>query len=176
MATVELRAVTMKDGRTQTFGTRTKAKKEIISEFEVRFDYDDGRSLVFDARKCNPETARMLGLHGAKQKIGDEGSDAETTEAYFAECEAMIARLYAGTAFERQGGGGFQDGILVDAMVEVSGQTRDEVIAILKTMGANEKLALRAIAEVADAIDRLQAKRTEGVDASAVAAKFGLKS
>lgn len=170
----DMRAVKMADGRTQMFGKRTKAKKEIISEHEVRFDYDDGRSLVFDTNKCAGTTLRDLTLHGAKQKIGDEGSDADTTEAYFLECEAMIARLYAGTAFERIGSGGFQDGVLIEALVDVSGQTRDQVVATLKTMSGDEKLALRGIAEVADAIARIEAKRSAGVDAASIAAKFGL--
>jgi hypothetical protein len=163
----------MADGRTQTFGTRTKAKKEIISESEVRFDFETGRSLVFDMRRVNSEIARMLGLHGAKQKIGDEGSDADTAEAYEAECRAMVDRLYAGTAFERQGGGGFQDVVLIEALVGASGQSREEVIAILKTMSADEKLALRQIEEVARKIREIEARKSIGVDAASVAAKFG---
>ena len=174
MAQANGTAIAMEDGRTVVFGTRTKAKKEIISDSEVRFDFTTGRSALFDMRKVNPETARMLGLHGAKQKIGDEGSDADTSESYEAECRAMIERLYVGTAFERQGGGGgFQDTVLIEALVEASAQTRDEVVATLKTMSADEKLALRQIPEVASAIKVIEARKSAGVDAAALKAKFG---
>jgi hypothetical protein len=165
----------MQDGRTVVFGSRMKSKKEVISENEIRFDFDNGKSLVFDTRKVSPETLRNLALHGGKQKIGDEGSDADTTEAYEAECRAMVDRLYAGTAFERQGGSGFQDSVLIEALLEVTTQTREEIIATLKGMSTAEKLVVRQVAEVADAIDRINAKRTAGVDTEAVAAKFGLK-
>lgn len=175
MAQANGNAVVMKDGRTVVFGSRMKSKKEVISDNEVRFDYANGSSVIFDLRKVSPEVARLLAIHGAKQKIGDEGSDADTADEYEAVGRAMIDRLYAGTGFDRQGGGGFQDTVLIEALVEVSGQSRDEVVATLKGMSADEKLALRQIAEVADAIARIEAKRAAGVDAGAVAAKFGLK-
>lgn len=168
------KAVNMLDGRTVLFGSRMKVRKEIISDHEVRFDFSNGESLVFDLREVSPDTLRLLALHGAKQKIGDEGADADTTGQFVNAVKAMIDRLYSGTAFDRQGGGGFQDTVLIEALVKVSGQSRDEVSATLKGMSAAEKLALRQIPEVANAISEIEAERAKGIDKSAIAAKFGL--
>lgn len=182
MAQSQGNAVVMKDGRTVVFGSRMKSKKEVISDNEVRFDYANGSTVIFDTRKVSADTLRLLALHGAKQKIGDEGSDADSADEYEAVGRAMIDRLYGGTAFDRQGGGGFQDTVLIEALLDIGATnedgtvaTREQVVAILKGMAAAEKLALRQIAEVADAIARIEAKKSEGVDAGAIAAKFGLK-
>lgn len=177
MAQANGTAVSMKDGRTVVFGSRMKAKKEVISDNEVRFDFANGNSVIFDSRKVNAETLRNLALHGAKQKIGDEGADLDSADDIEGAARAMIDRLYQGTAFVRMGGGGFQDVILIEALVDVSGKARDDVVATLKGMSAEEKMALRQIPEVADAIARAEAKRAAGLDdaaKAAIAAKFGL--
>lgn len=170
----ETNAVILSDGRTATFGVRQKCKKEIISETQIRFDYKNGEVLVFDLSKVDAATLRNLGLHGAKQKIGDEGADEDSADSYHAQCKAMIERLYAGTGFERMGGGGFQDTVLIEALMKVSGMSREDVAAQLKGCSAEEKAALRQMPEVAEAIAAVEKTRGAGVDAGAVAAKFGL--
>lgn len=165
-------SVEMKDGRTVVFGKRQKARKEIIGESQVRFSFLNGESFIFDLVEVNEETLRLLALHGAKQKIGDEGSDEDSAQSYYEVCAAMCDRLYAGTAFERQGGGGFQDVILIEALVRATGQTRDEVAATLKTCSAAERAALRTEPAIAEQIKAIEAERSKDVNAADVLAKF----
>lgn len=164
--------VCMKDGRNVSFGKRAKCRKEIISDTQIRFDYRNGQTLIFERTRCDTKVLMDLAMHGAKQKIGDEGSDEDTAESYFAKCAAMVDRLYAGTAFERQGGGGFQDGILIEALVQVTGQSRDEVVATLKTCSPEERAALRTEPAIAVAIKRIEAERSKDVAVDDVMKKF----
>lgn len=171
----ETTVVRMKDGRDVSFGKRAKCRKEIISDTQVRFDYRNGLTLIFDRTRCDGKTINDLSLHGSKQKIGDEGSDEDTADSYYGKCAAMIDRLYAGTAFERQGGGGFQDTILIEALVEVTGQSRDEVVATLKTCSPEERAALRTEDAIAVVIKRIEAERSKDVKPEDVMKKFAPK-
>lgn len=171
----DAKTITMSDGRIVVFGKRQKCRKEIISETEIRFDYLNGKVLVFDISKCEAETQRNLGLHGGKQKIGDEGSDEDSADSYHAVCAAMIDRLYAGTAFERAGGGGFQDTILIEALVRATGQSYSEVAATMKTCDAAERAALRTDETVAKFIKEVEAERSKDVNAADVMKKFVVK-
>lgn len=171
----EAKMVKMLDGREVSFGIRMKRKTETLENgAKVRFDFPTMQTLIFEVDRCDSATRDLLTAHGASQKIGDECADLDTPEECFKACDAMIQRLYAGTGFERQGGGGFQDSTLIDALTELSGKERTEVAEVVKSMSSAERTAMRQVEQVKAIIDRIDAQKSKGADVGALMGKLGL--
>jgi hypothetical protein len=123
-----------------------------------------------------PTMAAMLTLHGYKQKVGDEGADAETSEEYYERALAMHARVLDGSAFERAEGVRFESTEdLVAAIAELQKIEDLQVVRdLVKALKGPEREALRAHKEVKKIMDRNAAKKVADskVDANALLAKL----
>lgn len=168
-------AVKMTDGRTVSFGQRQKLDKELLVRdglvYGVRFNFRNGESHILDLAKVPVATRAQLTGHGGSQKVGDECADLDSIEDMIEAVVAMIERLYTGNwTAERQGFAG--QSILIEALIEVTKQTRDQVRAVLKTLTAKERSALKADATVKAIYDRIEAERSKDVDTSKLLGKF----
>lgn len=169
-----MKEVKMLDGRTVKFGSRMKRRTEVLEDgAKVRFDFPNGVSILFDLALCDDKTQALLKAHGASQKIGDESADLDSVDQCIAATDAMIARLYGGTAFERLGGGGFVDNTLIQALVNL-GADREEATETVKAATSAERAALRQVPQIKAEIDKIDAAKTKDVDVSKLLGKFGL--
>lgn len=164
--TTKGRAIAMNDGRTVIFSEKQKIKKDYGVKDDgnvfALIDFDNGQSVEV---LIDPKSKVGLELcgHGTVQKLGDAAAGAETTEDAQEAVLEVAARLNAGVFNkEREGGGGSAKGAseLVLALVEVMGQTKDEVRDTLSKLSASEKMALRKVKPVAEAIEKIKASRS----------------
>jgi len=123
-----------------------------------------------------PTMAAMLTLHGYKQKVGDEGADAETSEEYYERALAMHARVLDGSAFERAEGIRFESTEdLVVAMAEY--QKMDDLQKVrdfVRDLKVPQRDALRAHKDIKKILDRNAAKKVADskIDVDALFAKL----
>jgi hypothetical protein len=123
--------------------------------------------------------------HGYEQKLGDEmayqkkADEAEPTlEDKIVWVDTLIDRLN-GLEWNttREGGGGLAGvGLLVQALIALSGKSKDEVRAILKPMSREEQAALKRHPPIKAKIDEIEAERAarSGVDVSSTLGNLGL--
>lgn len=171
----EVTGVKMDDGRVVGFGKRQKLDKEILFRdgfaYAVRFNFRDGASITLDLSKVPVEIGAHLVAHGASQKCGDECADLDSVADMFAAVEAMIERLTSGNwSAERQGFAG--QSILIEALIEVTGQTREQVREVLKTLTAKERAALKTDKLIKPVYDRIETERAKDVNTGDLLAKF----
>lgn len=168
-----MKVVKMQDGREVKFGDRMKRRTEVLDEgARVRFDYPNGETRIWERDRCDSKTRDLLTAHGASQKIGDECADLDSVEECISASDAMIARLYAGTAFDRIGGGGFVDTTLIQALVNL-GADRDEATETVKGATSGERAALRQVEAIKAEIDKIEAAKPKA-DVTHLLGKFGL--
>lgn len=130
-APAEVEKVTMTDGRVVEFAGKRKLLKEVVingTSVSVRFDLRNGETRTFEV----PQSLLLqFAGHGASQKIGDETAGETDVEDMVLAIDNISARLSEGEwGAERKAGGGFSGaGIVVKALVAVSGKSVEEVKA-----------------------------------------------
>jgi hypothetical protein len=180
-------AIKMTDGREVQFPGDTKAVTALLradgSEAEeqsevvgIRFDFRNGETMTAtaaDAEKWGLTTRFVV--HGLSQKIRDNYASVKEVDDAWEATNQLLMQLTKGTWSERATGEAGA-GVLLRALVEVTGQTPEDVRNTLSTMSASEKIFLRNSDELRPIITRLEAQRAGAVDKSAVLAKFNLKA
>lgn len=181
----ELRPVTMKDGRVVNFAGKRKMNKDVViaedrSGVSVRIDFDNGETGLY------PVPAHLLleaAGHGMSQKLGDYVAglvDKDTKEP--ASSDDMYLEI--GTLYDRlspdgstwnqagEGGGGATGGsLVVQALMELKGKTREAIIDFINSIVKEEEAkgnkvtrqavyqSFRGVASVKAIVDRLQAEK-----------------
>jgi len=179
MATETVRTpVTMTDGRIVEFTTKQKLSKTTTiadGQVSVQLDFRNGATRTFVI-----PSAMLLQFagHGAEQKLGDAIAGEETLEDGVEAVDDLIARLNAGEWLAKRQSGAFAgQSILIQALVEASGKSVEDIRAFLSTKNHAEKLALRKAASIAPIIARLEAakpKKESNVDTGALLADLGV--
>lgn len=158
---VEIKTVTMDDGRTVEFSGKKRLDKSIIIEgdtVKVRLDFVNGETRTFTVP---PSLLLQCAGHGASQKLGDEISDVTDIEDAIEAIDQLMARLEQGEWRVTREGGTSMAGasILAKALVEVTGQPIGMVRQYLTGLDNKTKAALRASAEVGPTVQRLEAEK-----------------
>ena len=153
------------------FGTRQQCKKQVLRDSNgkptgVRLLFRDGSQEQWNVADTSPDMLLELAIHGGKQKFGDEGAKEKVTtpEEFRAAVATMINRVYAGTAFERQGGTGFVESDLAQAVAAVKGVPVEAATKFIKTLTNGQKAKIKVFGPVKIILDNLAAKRAEGVE------------
>ena len=140
--------------------------KKTITGTVLTITTDGQPDIRIDLKDLAPAIADRAALHGLSQKIGDAASsktnDAERYEA-MAAVAAHIADANDGDDWNRKpaGDGSGGDGLLVRALVELTGAPRDAIRAKVGAMSKKDQAALRASEPVAGVIARLRAPAPE---------------
>lgn len=174
-------------------GNGTAATKEgarvpvIAGEIEgtvLTLTFQDGRKLIIDGDKLTPEIQKAAMMHGLKQKTVDAAAIAKDTtngrsaslQDKFEAVEEVVNRLTGENATwnkVREGGSGTAPGagLLVRALMELSGKDRAHTVAFLEGKSKEEVAALRRNEKVALIIARLQAEAAKADAEKAKGAK-----
>jgi hypothetical protein len=166
---------------------------------KVRLDYANGETrdvfipggeivmeLLGDP-STDPRIQHLLkaACHGYEQKLGDEmayqpkkDEPEPTLEDKIEWVDELIGRLAALEWTQaREGGGGLAGaGVLVQALVSLSGKSKDDIRAFLKPLSKEERAAIKRTSPVKEKIQEIEdeiAKRN-GVDGEKVLAGLGL--
>lgn len=145
--------ITMADGRKVDFPGETKALKDfgVSAEGMIvgRIDFVNGqtKTIVIDPIASSALTL-LAAAHGLSQKIGDSYSALKDPDDMASTAASLIARLTEkGADGWRQaraaGSGDAGIGLLVKALMEVSGADEDTVRTYLDTLSTEVKKALR---------------------------------
>ena len=178
--TVEKTPVAMTDGTTVDFGKKQKLLKTSTigddGSVSVRLDFVNGEVRNF----AIPSTLMArFAAHGAEQKLGDAiAGESEVADAILS-VDALIERLSAGEwAMRREAGAFTGTSVLIQALVERSGKTVEEIKAFLAPKTAQEKTAIRRSEQLRPIIDRIEAakasKSKTAVDTNALLSELGL--
>lgn len=146
--------------------TQTAAVSASINDatMVLTLTFKDGRTLDIDALSLNEDIRNAALLHGLKQKLVDAaaiGRDTETgRSATLSDKYEAVREVYdritgpVGTWNKiRAAGDGVQSGgLLVRAIMQLSGKAREEVVAQLDAMSKEQRTALRANKRVAEVI------------------------
>ena len=180
-STVEKIPVTMTDGRTVEFNKKQKLiKTSTINEdtgvITTVLDFVNGETRTFTAPGS---LVLRFAAHGIEQKLGDAIAGENDIADAVLSVDDLIKRLEAGEWNMTRSAGAFSGtSILLQALVEASGKTTEEVKAYLSTKSQAEKLALRRSDKVRPIIERLEAakasKSKTSVDTDALLGELGL--
>lgn len=183
----EVEVVTMSDGRTVEFaGAKTKVLKEAIvkvtrgdavvdvpldqltaeelanthvGDIFVRMDFRNG---TFRDFPLNPSLGLRFAAHGALQKYGDQlaGEDAPDLDDWAASVDKLHKQLTEGEWKKaREGGSMAGTSVLIMALVEITGKTKEEVAEYIKDWNQAEKAAMRRDPEVAPIVKRIEEEK-----------------
>lgn len=161
--------VTMKDGRILEFTERGKCITE-ETEAGLRFNFKSGDQLEVAVADLQPLHERFL-LHGIKQKYQDEFASAGDAEDAYEWVSDLHTRLLRGEWRETaEGGGGVSGaGLLVRALMEVFGKSREDIKAYLADKSRKEQEILREHGPIKAKIDEIKARAPKSVDNAAKA-------
>lgn len=170
--------VKMEDNRVVEFaGKRKLLKSSFVTEdgrVQTRLDFRNGATRLFTVPTAM--VAKFAG-HGAEQKLGDEIAGLDDVDDCVIAIDELIDRLYNGEwGVKREANGLAGTSVLLKALVEYSGKTRDEIAAFLKDRTQAEKMALRINPAVKAIVDRLEAEKTSKgakVDTTALLGQLG---
>lgn len=168
--------------------TDTKTVKAVASAIEngtLKLTFSHGKTLAIDATMLNPELLAYAALHGLKQKLvdaaailrnPDTGASATIDDKYDAVRE-IYDRITSpdGTWNKVRGdgtGGGASVGLLVRALMAMTGKNEDDTRAQLDACTDDEVKALRGNPKVAAKIAEFKNAASK-IDTGALLAKFG---
>lgn len=181
---VEKIDVTMEDGSTVQFNKKQKlVKTSTIADdgsVNLRLDFSNGSVRSFALPASSPLYGRFA-AHGAEQKLGDAiAGESDMGDAVLA-VDDLMTRLNAGEWTVTRAAGSFSGtSILIQALVEVSGKSIEDIKAFLADKTQAEKLALRRSDKLRPTIERLEAdkasKSKNQVDTDALLGDLGIGS
>lgn len=176
-------SVTMSDGRTQLFNKKQKLVKTSTIDDNGNFtglvlDFVNGETRTF-----TPPTSLLgrFAAHGAEQKLGDAiAGETDISDAVLS-VDDLLGRLNNGEWNITRAAGSFSGtSILIQALVEVSGKSVEDIKAFLSDKTQAEKLALRRSDKLKPTIERLEAdkqsKSKNTVDTDALLGDLGIGS
>lgn len=129
----------------------------------VTFKFANGSELVARPGEFSDEIRTRLMLHGASQKIGDSYADDESVAEAYLSAKEVIAALERGVWSERTPGEP-RIGLLVEGLLRVRQKshpdaTMEQCQAVVESMDAEKKKALRANPQIKAAMAEIQAER-----------------
>lgn len=163
-----------------------------FSNGETRSVYIAGGELIADAiinaddaTKSRLQFIVKAACHGMEQKLGDEMAyqlkkdEVEPTlEDKIEWVDELIGRLSSlEWTVAREGGGGLAGaGVLVQALVALSGKSKDEIRAFLKPLSKDERAAIKRTDVVKAKIDEIETEiaKKNGIDGSAILGNLGI--
>lgn len=165
-----------------------ETRKVYIPGGEVLLDY-----LIADAEQVDDATKAKIrhlikaATHGYEQKLGDEmayqpkkDEPEPTLEDKIEWVDELIGRLQGlEWTVAREGGGGLAGaGVLVQALVALSGKTKDEIRTFLKPLTKEERAAIKRTDVVKAKIDEIESEiaKKNGIDGNAILGNLGLAS
>lgn len=162
---VELTPVKMDDGRIVDFSGTVKAMKSFtVVEATVvgRIDFRNGKTVNLTVE--DPDLLLVAAAHGLGQKLGDSYAALKDEDEAYQTCATLAERIArdgaAGWNRPSAGGGEAGLGLLVQALVEVTGNDAATVRAYLDTQTNEVKKAFREQdAIVSPVYMRLKAER-----------------
>ena len=179
--TTEKRSITMSDGTIVAFNKKQKLVKSSIVTDEaviIRLDFENGETRNF----ALPESLMdKFAAHGAEQKLGDAiAGETEIGDCVLA-IDDLIGRLTAGEWNVGRKAGEFAGtSVLIQALVQASGKTVDQIKAYLSTKSQAEKLALRRSDKVRPFVEAIEAEKAKTskstVDTGSLLDELGLGS
>jgi hypothetical protein len=147
--------------------------------------FADGQTAEIDTNMLDDSIRITAMMHGLNAKLVDAaaiGRDSITGQSasLYDKKEAVleiVARLTSENPSWnkiREGGsnGGATNGLLLRAIMEVSGKTYDETREFLLSLSSEQKVAIRARERIANIIARLQREKLAAVDVSDEFADF----
>lgn len=168
----EAETVEMTDGRKVEFvGKRRLLKESFVNGIEnvatgpvVRLDFRNGETRVF---QIPSELYAQFACHGAEQKLGDETAGEDDIDDMVLAVDELIDRLskrnadgtFAGEWSTKREGGMSGTSVLMKALMEFAGKSKEEIMAFLKDKSPAEKTALRNSAKLKPIVDRLEAEK-----------------
>lgn len=163
---------------------RTPAVAADVEGNVLTLTFANGKRLAVDANTLSDTIRTDAMMHGLKQKLVDAaaisrnldtGRSATIDDKYDAVRE-VFDRITSpeGTWNKIRGDGvAATSGLLVRALMQLSGGSREDVLAKLEPMSAEEKTALRNVPKVAAIIASLKAAASK-IDTDALLGKFDL--
>lgn len=163
--------------------TKTPAIACTIVGSMLNLDFADGTWLELDANNLSDDIRQAALMHGLKQKLVDAGAlarnlDTGKTATLQDKIDAVREvydriRSQAGTwnKIRGDGAGAGNSGLLVRALMRLTGQARDVVEDNLEGMSTEEKTALRNMPKVAAIIAEFKAA-TSKIDTNALLDRF----
>jgi hypothetical protein len=173
-------SVTMSDGRTREFNKKQKlVKTSTIAEDGTvtgQFDFVNGETRSFTIPK---DMLSRFAAHGMEQKLGDAiAGETDVNDAVIS-FDDLLGRLNNGEWTIQRAAGAFAGtSILIQALVEASGKSVEDIKAFLANKTQAEKLALRRSDKLKPIIERLEAdkasKSKNAVDTDSLLGELGL--
>lgn len=173
-------AVQMEDGSTVEFNKKQKLVKTSTigdnGEVSLRLDFVNGVVRNFTVRD---DMLSRFAAHGAEQKLGDAiAGETDINDAVIA-VDDLIGRLNNGEWTITRAAGSFSGtSILIQALVEVSGKSVEDIKAFLSDKSQAEKLALRRSDRLKPTIERLESEKASKskntVDTDALLGDLGI--
>jgi hypothetical protein len=176
----EKNPVTMSDGSVVEFNKKQKlVKTSSIGEdgtVSVRLDFVNGETRNFNMRE---DMKARFAAHGAEQKLGDAIAGETNIDDAVLAVDDLIKRLDDGEWNITRAAGSFSGtSVLIQALVEASGKTVDDIKGFLSNKSQAEKLALRRSDKLKPIIERLEADKAKNsknaVDTNSLLGELGL--
>lgn len=176
----EKNPVTMSDGSTVEFNKKQKlVKTSTIDEagnISVRLDFSNGQTRNFQPRS---DLLARFAAHGIEQKLGDAIAGETDVNDAVESVDDLIGRLNNGEWNITRAAGAFSGtSVLIQALVEVSGKSVEDIRAFLANKSQAEKIALRRSDKLRSTIERLEAEKASksknAVDTDSLLGELGL--
>lgn len=174
--------VQMSDGRSVDFNKKQKlVKTSNIADdgtVSLRLDFNNGETRNFTVP--TGMIARFA-AHGAEQKLGDAiAGETDINDAVLA-VDDLIGRLNNGEwTITRQAGAFAGTSVLIQALVEASGKSVEEIKTFLSGKSQAEKFALRRSEKLRPIIEKIEAEKASKtkstVDTDSLLGELGLGS
>lgn len=159
----EIESVKMDDGRVTDFvGKRVLVKESAYDKdkgiVQVRLDFRNGETRLFSTSDL--ELIFRAAAHGFEQKLGDETAGVDDLDDKILAIDDLIERLGKGEWTQKREANSLAGAsVLLKALVELTGKTREKIKAFLEGKSAAEKAALRASAQLKPIIAKLEAEK-----------------
>lgn len=168
------------DGKTYTFSERAKVQKDsaILEDgtLQVKFVFKNGEVRTFVMEQGHALLAKAA-LHGLNQKFGDAFAGVDDVEDMVDTFEDVAKTLDAGDWTEKRSGEGIAGtSVLAQALMAVTGKSKDEIKAFLSPLDASTKMALRNSEPIATKVREIEAakkKPSKSIDVSGLLAGLG---
>lgn len=176
----EKNPVTMSDGSVVEFNKKQKlVKTSTIGEdgtISTRLDFSNGQTRNFT---MPPSLVSRFAAHGAEQKLGDAIAGETDVNDAVESVDDLIARLSNGEWNITRAAGAFSGtSVLIQALIEVSGKTVEDIRSFLANKSQAEKIALRRSDKLRPTIGRLEAEKASksknAVDTDSLLGELGL--
>jgi hypothetical protein len=164
---------------------RTPAVTTTVNGNLLTVIFADGQTAEIDTKQLDDNIRVTAMMHGLNAKLVDAaaiGRDSVTgkSASLYDKKEAVleiVARLTGENPSwnkirEGGGNGGVNNGLLLRAIMEVSGKTYEETRTFLLNLSPEQKAAIRARERVANVIARMQREKLAAVDVSDEFADF----